>query len=60
VHDSSDAAVALAWLRVQPTVLAPIASATSTGQLTELLASAELELSDQELALLSARSEPAT
>jgi aryl-alcohol dehydrogenase-like predicted oxidoreductase len=59
-HNSSDAAVALAWLRVQPTVLAPIASATSTGQLTELLASAELELSEQELALLNNRSAPVT
>jgi len=59
-HETSDAAVALAWLRVQPTVLAPIASATSTAQLAELLASAELELSDQELALLDARSAPAT
>jgi aryl-alcohol dehydrogenase-like predicted oxidoreductase len=59
-HDSSDAAVALAWLRMQPTVLAPIASATSTGQLTELLASAEIELSEQELALLNTRSAPVT
>jgi aryl-alcohol dehydrogenase-like predicted oxidoreductase len=58
-HNSSDAAVALAWLRVQPTVLAPIASATSPAQLTELLASTRLELSDQELALLAARSAPA-
>jgi len=57
-HDTSDAAVALAWLRVQPTVLAPIASATSPAQLTELIASAQLELSDQELALLNARSAP--
>jgi aryl-alcohol dehydrogenase-like predicted oxidoreductase len=58
-HDSSDAAVALAWLRVQPTVLAPIASATAPAQLTELLASTRLELSDQELALLAAPSAPA-
>jgi aryl-alcohol dehydrogenase-like predicted oxidoreductase len=55
-HQSSDAAVALAWLGVRPTVLAPIASATSTVQLTELLASAELELTTQELALLDTRS----
>jgi aryl-alcohol dehydrogenase-like predicted oxidoreductase len=58
-HGTSDAAVALAWLRVQPTVLAPIASATSPAQLTELLASAALELSEQELARLSAASSPA-
>jgi aryl-alcohol dehydrogenase-like predicted oxidoreductase len=58
-HETSDAAVALAWLRVQPTVLAPIASATSPAQLTELLASAALELSEQELARLSDASSPA-
>lgn len=59
-HGTSDAAVALAWLRVQPTVLAPIASATSPAQLTELLASTALELSEQELARLSAASSPAS
>jgi aryl-alcohol dehydrogenase-like predicted oxidoreductase len=55
-HDSTPAAVSLAWLRAQPTVLAPIASATSTQQLGELLASATLELSDQELARLDSAS----
>jgi aryl-alcohol dehydrogenase (NADP+) len=50
------AAVALAWLLAQPTVLAPIASATSTEQLTELLACAELELADEELERLSSQS----
>ncbi len=53
-HDSSPAAVALAWLRAQPTVLAPIASATSTDQLAELTAVAELALSSAELQRLSA------
>jgi aryl-alcohol dehydrogenase-like predicted oxidoreductase len=57
-HQSSVAAVALAWLLAQPTVLAPIASATSTEQLAELLACTELELSAQELELLSSRSNP--
>ena len=38
-HDTTVAAVALAWLLAQPTVLAPIASATSPEQLAELLAS---------------------
>jgi aryl-alcohol dehydrogenase-like predicted oxidoreductase len=46
----SVAAVALAWLRLQPTVLAPIASATSPAQLAELMQSATLELSAEELA----------
>jgi aryl-alcohol dehydrogenase-like predicted oxidoreductase len=53
-HHVAVAAVALAWLRAQPTVLAPIASATSTDQLAELLASVALELSADELARLSA------
>jgi aryl-alcohol dehydrogenase (NADP+) len=48
-HDVAVAAVALAWLAAQPTVLAPIASATSPEQLGELLASSELELSPAEL-----------
>ena len=52
-HGVSVAAVALAWLRSQPTVLAPIASASTPEQLRELLAGAELELSAAELELLS-------
>jgi aryl-alcohol dehydrogenase (NADP+) len=53
-HGTSVAAVALAWLAAQPTVLAPIASATSREQLAELTSSVELQLSEGELALLSA------
>jgi aryl-alcohol dehydrogenase-like predicted oxidoreductase len=53
-HRSSLAAVALAWLLAQPTVLAPIASATSVDQLAELTAVAEIELSAAELERLSA------
>jgi aryl-alcohol dehydrogenase-like predicted oxidoreductase len=52
-HDTAVAAVSLAWLAAQPTVAAPVASATSTKQLAELLASVELELSAEELAPLS-------
>jgi aryl-alcohol dehydrogenase-like predicted oxidoreductase len=51
-HASSVAAVALAWLRLQPTVVAPIASATSPAQVAELVPSAELSLSAEELARL--------
>jgi aryl-alcohol dehydrogenase-like predicted oxidoreductase len=51
-HDAPVAAVALAWLLAQPTVLAPIASATSPAQLAEIVACAQLELSPQELGLL--------
>lgn len=56
-HSSSVAAVALAWLAAQPTVLAPLASATSPGQLAELMASAELHLSEDELARLTRASD---
>ena len=51
-HETTVAAVSLAWLTAQPTVLAPIASATSTEQLHELLPSAELELTAEDLARL--------
>jgi aryl-alcohol dehydrogenase-like predicted oxidoreductase len=53
-HDTSLAAVALAWLLAQPTVLAPIASATSPEQLAQLLACAQLDLTPAEVARLSA------
>jgi aryl-alcohol dehydrogenase-like predicted oxidoreductase len=55
-HHTSLAAVSLAWLTAQPTVVSPIASATSTAQLAELMASAELALSPAQLELLSSRS----
>ncbi len=53
-HDTAPATVALAWLRLQRTVVAPIASATSVAQIGELTASATLELSESELAQLDA------
>lgn len=46
-------AVALAWLRQQPGIGAPIASARTPAQLTDLVASFELVLSDEELAELA-------
>src|SRR5208282_2868136 len=55
-HQTSVAAVSLAWLAAQPTVLAPIASATSPDQLAQLLASADLKLSADELETLSSAS----
>jgi aryl-alcohol dehydrogenase-like predicted oxidoreductase len=54
MHDVAPAAVALAWLQLQPTVLAPIASATSPAQLAELMPSATLALSAAELERLTA------
>jgi aryl-alcohol dehydrogenase-like predicted oxidoreductase len=53
-HGVEVAAVSLAWLRQQETVLAPIASARDTAQLKPLLASMSLTLSDEELAALTA------
>ncbi|AWB94423.1 alcohol dehydrogenase [Agromyces badenianii] len=55
-HGVDVASVSLAWLRHQPTVLAPIASARTTSQLPALLASASLELAPEELAALDAAS----
>lgn len=50
---ASHAQVALAWLRVQPGIGAPIASATTVEQVRELCASASLELTEEQLARLS-------
>lgn len=52
-HGVSQATVALAWLRQQPTVAAPIASARNTQQLEALLASLSLELGGDELRVLA-------
>lgn len=55
-HDVPVASVALAWLRAQPTVVAPVASARHTGQLGALLRSMTLELTPDELARLDGAS----
>ncbi|MGE3513406.1 MAG: aldo/keto reductase, partial [Vicinamibacterales bacterium] len=54
-HGTTVAAVALAWLRDQPTVVAPIASARTVAQLSELLPMATLSLSDSDRRRLSTR-----
>lgn len=46
--------IALAWLAAQPGITAPIASATSTTQLDELIAGWELALSQEQLDRLTA------
>lgn len=51
-HAATPAQVALAWLRTQPTVAAPIASATSLDQLESLAAAFRLELSAVDRATL--------
>jgi aryl-alcohol dehydrogenase-like predicted oxidoreductase len=55
-HDTTVAAVALAWLVAQPSVVAPIASARTTEQLEQILPAATLELTEEELARLSGAS----
>ena len=52
-HQVPVAAVALAWLAAQPTVTAPIASARTPEQLAALLPVLDLQLTDDELRLLS-------
>jgi aryl-alcohol dehydrogenase (NADP+) len=53
-HETTVAAVALAWLRNQPGVVAPIASARNTEQLAQILPAATLELTAAEVEQLSA------
>lgn len=56
-RDAEVATVALAWLAGRPTVAAPIASARTPEQLPALLAVADLTLTDEETAQLTAASE---
>lgn len=55
-HGAPVATVALAWLAAQPTVTAPIASARTVEQLPALLGVAELKLTQDEVAKLTAAS----
>jgi len=57
-HNSTPARVALAWLMAQPGVTAPIASATSDKHLDDLVAAAELELSQSDIEHLNQVSAP--
>jgi aryl-alcohol dehydrogenase-like predicted oxidoreductase len=52
-HGSTPTRVALAWLLAQPSVTAPIASATNLDQLRELLSAADLKLDPQSLEKLN-------
>jgi aryl-alcohol dehydrogenase-like predicted oxidoreductase len=54
------AAVALAWLRARPCVVAPIASARSTDQLAQILPAATFELTGAEVDRLSASAQAAS
>jgi aryl-alcohol dehydrogenase-like predicted oxidoreductase len=57
-HGVPVAAVALAWLRAQPTVVAPISSARAVEQIASLAASLDLELTGAELDALDLASQP--
>ena len=50
---AEQAAVSLAWLLEQPTITAPIASATNTQQMEALFAAVDLKLSAAQMALLT-------
>jgi len=55
-HKASPAQVSLAWLMAKPTVAAPIASATSPAQLSEIMKATDVKLSAQDVARLDAAS----
>lgn len=57
-HATAPAVIALAWLIQRKSVTAPIASATSVEQLGELVKSAEIQLSPDEVASLDKASDP--
>jgi aryl-alcohol dehydrogenase-like predicted oxidoreductase len=52
-HGSTPTQVALAWLLAQPSITAPIASATNLDQLHELLGAADLKLDPESLKKLN-------
>lgn len=55
---SAIATVALAWTLTKPTITAPLASATTVAQLSELLAAPELRLTPEEVTTLDEASRP--
>jgi aryl-alcohol dehydrogenase-like predicted oxidoreductase len=57
-HGATRAQVALAWLRQQPGVTAPIVGVTARQHLVDAIASTDLRLSDEELARLGGHYTP--
>ena len=57
-HGTKPGCVALAWLLAQPSVTAPIASATNLSQLEELVSAAELKLDEGDIDELNHASTP--
>jgi aryl-alcohol dehydrogenase-like predicted oxidoreductase len=56
-HETSPAAIALAWLLAQPTIVAPITAADTAAQVPGPLASTSISLSAGEIGLLTTASE---
>ncbi|TDV56295.1 aldo/keto reductase [Actinophytocola oryzae] len=59
-HDTTQAAVALAWLRARPGVVAPIASARGTDQLAQIMPAGTLTLTPAEVDRLTATTQVAS
>jgi len=55
-HNATPAQIALAWIMTKPAIAAPIASATSVAQLTELMGALRVTLSSEDVAALDAAS----
>ncbi|WP_331007917.1 aldo/keto reductase [Vitreimonas sp.] len=55
-HGATPAQIALAWIMAKPAIAAPIASATSVAQLTELMGALRLTLNADDMAALDAAS----
>jgi aryl-alcohol dehydrogenase-like predicted oxidoreductase len=53
-HAATVAQVALAWIMAKPAIAAPIASATSVAQITELMGALRVQLSAADVAQLDA------
>jgi len=51
-HNAVPATISLAWLSAQPNIGGPVASATSIEQLNQILASTQIDLSQEDLELL--------
>lgn len=56
-HNTTPAVIALAWLLNQPTVVAPIASATNLNQLESLINAPRIQLTEEQLSLLNKASD---
>lgn len=54
----SRAQVALAWLRTNPVIVAPLLGASTTAQIDEAVASLTIELTEEEIAQLERRYSP--